>query len=116
MDDEIFGSTKKENFSKYTPRDILTIAFRRRRLLIGCVVVTVLGTILGAWLLPRYKGEAKLIVMRQRVDPVLTPAPEEATFAVSAINQTPQKAITSPSNARALRASSRLSPTTSASS
>ena len=33
-----------------------------------------------------------------------------STLAVSAMNQTPQNAITSPSNSRALRASSRLSP------
>ena len=36
------------------------------------------------------------------------------TLAVSAINHTPQKAMTSPSRVRALRANSRLSPTTSA--
>jgi uncharacterized protein involved in exopolysaccharide biosynthesis len=85
MDDEIFASEQKVVFSKYSPKDILRIAFRRRRLLIGCAVATVIATVLGAWLLPRYKGEAKLIVMRQRVDPVVTPSPEESGFALSAM-------------------------------
>src|SRR3984957_12543992 len=85
MDDEIFGTDKKVTFSKYSPRDILTIAFRRRRLLIACAIVTLLATVLGAWLLPRYKGEARLIVMRERVDPVVTPSQTETTFAVSAM-------------------------------
>jgi protein tyrosine kinase modulator len=86
MDDEIFATAeKKVTFSKHSPRDILTIAFRRRRLLIGCAVTTVVFTVLGAWLLPRYKAEAKLMVQRQRVDPVLTPSQEETTFQVSAM-------------------------------
>lgn len=86
MDDEIFGAAeKKVTFAKYSPRDILTIGFRRRRLLITCAVGTLVATVLGAWILPRYKGEAKLVVMRERVDPVLTPSQEETTFAVSAM-------------------------------
>jgi uncharacterized protein involved in exopolysaccharide biosynthesis len=84
MDDEIFSVEKSVRFTKYTPKDVLTIAFRRQRWLIACVAGTVIATILGAWLLPRYKGEAKILIMRERVDPVVTPAPEQSTFAVSA--------------------------------
>jgi uncharacterized protein involved in exopolysaccharide biosynthesis len=84
MDDEIFSVEKSVRFTKYTPKDVLTIAFRRRRWLIACVATTVIATVLGAWLLPRYKGEAKILIMRERVDPVVTPAPEQSTFAVSA--------------------------------
>jgi uncharacterized protein involved in exopolysaccharide biosynthesis len=84
MDDEMFSVEKSVRFTKYTPKDVLTIAFRRRRWLIACVASTVIATILGAWLLPRYKGEAKILIMRERVDPVVTPAPEQSTFAVSA--------------------------------
>jgi len=84
MDDEVFTVEKSVPFNKYTPKDVLTIVFRRRRLLIACAVATVVATVLGAWLLPRYKGEAKLLIMRERVDPVVTPAPEQSTFAVAA--------------------------------
>jgi len=86
MDDEIFAAEKKNvPFSKYSVRDVMTIAFRRRRVLIGCIVATVVATILGTWLLPRYKGEARLVVMRQRVDPVVSPVAEQTTFQVSAL-------------------------------
>src|SRR5205807_8705854 len=54
----------------------------------------VLATILGAWLLPRYKGEAKLIVMRKRVDPVITPSPEQSSFAVSAMPVVTEEELT----------------------
>jgi uncharacterized protein involved in exopolysaccharide biosynthesis len=91
MDDEIFALEKTTRFkpemvlAPRTARDVLSIAFRRRRLLIACVVATLAATILGAWLLPRYQGETKLLIMRQRVDPVLSPTPQENTFAVSAV-------------------------------
>ncbi len=85
MDDELFAIEKSPSFMKYSLRDVLTLGFRRRRLLIGCLVATLVATVLGAWLLPRYKGEAKLIVMRKRVDPVITPSPTESTFSVSAM-------------------------------
>jgi uncharacterized protein involved in exopolysaccharide biosynthesis len=84
MDDDFFSVEKSVRFTKYTPKDVLTIAFRRRRWLIACVATTVIAAVLGAWLLPRYKGEAKILIMRERVDPVVTPAPEQSTFAVSA--------------------------------
>src|ERR1700692_3466267 len=85
MDDEVFGLAKSPSFKKYSLRDVLTFGFRRRRLLITCAVATLVATVLGAWLLPRYKGEAKLIIMRKRVDPVITPSPQESTFNISAM-------------------------------
>ena len=91
MDDEIFALEKTAHlkpeivFAPRTVRDVVSIAFRRRRLLIACVALTCAATILGAWLLPRYKGETKLLVTRRRVDPVLSPTPQENTFAVSAL-------------------------------
>jgi uncharacterized protein involved in exopolysaccharide biosynthesis len=85
MDDEIFAVKSKVTFNQQSPRDILRIAFRRRRLLIGCAVATVLATVLGAWLLPRYKGEAKLLIMRQRVDPIVSPIAEQSSFMVAAM-------------------------------
>lgn len=87
MDDEIFEfeNHSRASLSGFSPRDILRIAFRRRRLLMGCAVATIAATVLGAWLLPRFKGEARLMVMRQRVDPVLSPIAEQSTFQMSAM-------------------------------
>ena len=65
-------------------RDALSIAFRRRRLVIGCLVATVAAALLAALILPRYHGEAKILVERDRVDPVLSPTPETNTFAMAA--------------------------------
>ena len=95
MDDELFAVEKSPSFTKYSLRDVLMLGFRRRRLMIACVSVTLVVTILGALLLPRYKGEAKLIVMRKRVDPVITPSPEQSSFAVSAMPVITSEELTS---------------------
>jgi len=83
MDDEIFAIEKKFPHRKYTLKDVLTIAFRRRSLLLICVLATISATVWSAWQLPRFKGQAKLLVMRQRADPVVSPS-QENTLAVSA--------------------------------
>lgn len=91
MDDEIFALERavplkpQTAFKPYTAKDVLSVAFRRRRLLMVCALLTLAATILGAWFLPRYQGETKLLVMRQRVNPVLSPTPQENTFTVSAL-------------------------------
>jgi uncharacterized protein involved in exopolysaccharide biosynthesis len=84
MDDEVFAIEKRVPFRTYTPKDILSIPFRRRRLLILCAVATVAATLYCAWQLPRYKAEAKLLVMRQRADPVVSPVSQDKTLAVTA--------------------------------
>lgn len=65
-------------------RDALSIAFRRKRLIIGCLAATVVAAVLAALILPRYHGEAKILVDRDRVDPLLSPTPETSTFAMAA--------------------------------
>lgn len=65
-------------------RDALSIAFRRKRLIIGCLAATVVAAVLAALILPRYHGEAKILVDRDRVDPVLSPTPESNTYAMAA--------------------------------
>jgi len=65
-------------------RDALSIAFRRKRLIIGCLAATVVAAVLAALILPRYHGEAKVLVDRDRVDPLLSPTPETNTFAMAA--------------------------------
>lgn len=65
-------------------RDGLSVAFRRKRAVLACVVITLLATVLAAVFLPRYHGEAKILVDRERVDPVLSPTPETSSFALAA--------------------------------
>ena len=82
MDDEVFALAPRYSIEKsttYTPRDILTIGFRRRRLLIACAAVTVVATVLAAWILPRFKGESKLMLVTERVDPVVNTSTGETS-------------------------------------
>jgi uncharacterized protein involved in exopolysaccharide biosynthesis len=65
-------------------RDGLSIAFRRKRLVQGCIAATLLVAVLAALFLPRYHGEAKILVDRERVDPLLSPVPLANSFALAA--------------------------------
>jgi uncharacterized protein involved in exopolysaccharide biosynthesis len=65
-------------------RDGVSVAFRRRRLVMTCLAVTLLAAVLAAIFLPRYHAEAKILVDRERVDPLLSPTPETNNFALAA--------------------------------
>ncbi len=59
-----------------TLRDFLAIGFRRRRLIFLSFLGIFLGAALCALLLPkRYEAEMKILVKRERVDPMVTPEP-----------------------------------------
>jgi uncharacterized protein involved in exopolysaccharide biosynthesis len=62
-------------------RDGLSVVFRRKWLVILCVVATISAALLAALVLPRYHGEAKILVNRERVDPILSSTPEMGNFA-----------------------------------
>jgi uncharacterized protein involved in exopolysaccharide biosynthesis len=62
-------------------RDGLSVVFRRKWLVLLCVVATISAALLAALVLPRYHGEAKILVNRERVDPILSPTPEIGNFA-----------------------------------
>jgi uncharacterized protein involved in exopolysaccharide biosynthesis len=47
-------------------------------------VATLLAAVLAGLFLPRYHGEAKILVDRERVDPVLSPTPEMSNMALAA--------------------------------
>ncbi len=65
-------------------RDGVSVAFRRKRLVITCAVLTFVAVVTAAIILPRYHGEAKILVNRERIDPVLSPTPEMSNFSMSA--------------------------------
>src|SRR5215471_9021752 len=72
------------NLRSTSLRDALTIAFRRKRLVLTCIVTTLAVAVLAGVILPRYHGEAKVLVDRERVDPLLTPTPELSNFSLAA--------------------------------
>jgi len=58
----------------FTARDVVAIGFRHQRVMVLCFVGVVLGVLLSAVFLPvKYRAETKLLVKRERVDPVITP-------------------------------------------
>jgi uncharacterized protein involved in exopolysaccharide biosynthesis len=63
-------------------RDVVAVAFRRRKLVTGFLVAAIAVAIVFALALPKYEGEAKFLVGRERVDPAISPTPEMSTFAM----------------------------------
>jgi len=58
----------------FTARDVAAIGFRHQKVLVLCFVGVVLGVGLSSFLLPaKYRSETKLLVKRERIDPVITP-------------------------------------------
>jgi len=58
----------------FTARDVVAIGFRHQRVMVLCFVGVVLGVLLSAVFLPtKYRAETKLLVKRERVDPIITP-------------------------------------------
>lgn len=58
-----------------TLRDLLTVVFRQRRLLVISFATIFLATLAYGVFFPSYQSEMKIIVRRGRIDPLLTPAP-----------------------------------------
>jgi uncharacterized protein involved in exopolysaccharide biosynthesis len=65
-----------------TLRDVVAVVFRRRKLAIGFLAAALAVAIIFAVSLPKYEGEAKFLIMRERVDPAISPTPEQSTFAM----------------------------------
>lgn len=76
--------TQHYSLSSTSLRDGLSIVFRRKRLVVICAAATLAAAVLAALLLPRYHGEAKILVDRARVDPVLSPTPEMNSYDLTA--------------------------------
>jgi uncharacterized protein involved in exopolysaccharide biosynthesis len=57
-----------------TLRDLLTVIFRHRTLIGASFLVILAGVVVGTWLLPKkYEAEMKILVKRERVEPLMTP-------------------------------------------
>jgi uncharacterized protein involved in exopolysaccharide biosynthesis len=74
MTDQDFGSANLGHGLSFTVRDFVAIGFRHKRLLVLTFGTLVLGTLVAALLLPpKYQAVTKILVKRERVDPVVTP-------------------------------------------
>src|SRR5499425_1977993 len=57
----------------FTPRDLILVAFRRRRTIGYTFAAIMLGAVLAVILLPsKYEAESKILMHRERVDPPLS--------------------------------------------
>jgi uncharacterized protein involved in exopolysaccharide biosynthesis len=58
----------------FTLRDFVAIGFRHQRVMALCFVGVFVGTLLSAFLLPpTYRAETKILVKKERLDPVVSP-------------------------------------------
>ena len=58
----------------FTARDVAAIGFRHKRVMVLCFLGVLLGVGLSALFLPaKFRAETKLLVKRERVDPVVSP-------------------------------------------
>jgi uncharacterized protein involved in exopolysaccharide biosynthesis len=74
MTDSISTNGQGNRSYSFTARDVVAIGFRHQRVMILCFVGVVLGVLLSAVFLPtKYRAETKLLVKRERVDPIVTP-------------------------------------------
>jgi uncharacterized protein involved in exopolysaccharide biosynthesis len=55
-----------------TVRDVLAIVFRQRRLLLVSFVAILLGIVLSGVLMPTYEAQMKILVRRERADPMIS--------------------------------------------
>ena len=73
MEETILQLHEQREASSITLRDVVAPVFRHRRLVALSFLGIFLGSIVAAFLLPKqYQAEMKILVNRERVDPVLT--------------------------------------------
>ena len=73
MNSNLFSINGNRSLS-HTLRDIVAIGFRHKRVMILCFLGIFLGALLSALVLPpSYRAETKILVKKERVDPVVSP-------------------------------------------
>ena len=81
-------TTNATTSSTISVKDILGIGFRHKRMIIMCFSAIVLGAVLVAVFLPAsYKAHTKLLLKRERVDPVITPGQEASVVMQSEVSE-----------------------------
>ena len=72
MSETIVVRTQGDELESYTAREVAVILFRHRRVATICFLGVFFGALLAALILPGYRAEMKLLVKRERVDPVIS--------------------------------------------
>src|SRR3974390_1113479 len=74
MTDQDFSPATTVKALSFTLRDFVAIGFRHKRLLVLCFSGLALGSIVAALMIPpKYQAVTKILVKRERIDPVVTP-------------------------------------------
>jgi uncharacterized protein involved in exopolysaccharide biosynthesis len=76
----ILSERRSQTLASYAPFELIEVGIRRRRTLGACFLALFIGACLAAVVLPkRYESELKILVHRERADPIVT---SEQTAAV----------------------------------
>lgn len=71
------SGTRRKPSSSTTLRDVLTVAFRHRRLALTSLFGVLVGAVLAVVVMPqRYQANLKILVRNERSNPVVSPGPE----------------------------------------
>jgi len=74
MSDESSVNRHAHQILSFTLRDLVAVGFRHRRVMALCFAGVFLGVLLSALFLPStYRAETKILVKRERLDPVVSP-------------------------------------------
>lgn len=74
MNETIITSGSGHRSYSFTARDVVAIGFRHQRVMVLCFIGVFIGVMLSSIFLPvKYRAETKLLVKRERVDPVVSP-------------------------------------------
>jgi uncharacterized protein involved in exopolysaccharide biosynthesis len=80
MTDQNFTSSTPQRALSFTLRDFVAIGFRHQRLLVLCFGGLLLGTLAAVLMIaPNYQAVTKILVKRERVDPVVTAQKSDET-------------------------------------
>src|SRR5215467_10964681 len=78
---DIILSEYREPGHHLSVRDIVQVGFRHQRALLVCFTAVVIATILYCLLVfPKYEAETKVLLTRDRIDPILTPEQQAPTL------------------------------------
>ena len=81
-------STKPTSAYTISAKDILGIGFRHKRMIAMCFSAIFLGAVLvGILLPPSYKAHTKLLLKRERVDPVISPGQEASVVTQNEVSE-----------------------------
>ena len=75
MQQEFIDERMEHRQGGLTARDVAAIIFRQKKILLLSFVVILLGIVFSGVLMPKYEAQMKILVRRERVDPVVTSQP-----------------------------------------